>query len=131
MKLSRGERNCVYLCLLIYLFPLLAYQQCHARFDSIAGIRSPKGGRRPRLHVAGRWLVVAYGGLCPQADVIFLAYQHVPLASINWLDSSSANVLETCVMLYDNSVNFPSLDKFTPSISVDFHVYFRNMRSEI
>ena len=42
---------------------------------------------RPRLHVALRWLVVAYEGLCPQAEVIF-AYQHyVPLASINWLAS--------------------------------------------
>ena len=41
----------------------------------------------PRLHVGGKWLVVAYLGLCPQAEVIFVAYQHVPLASINRLDS--------------------------------------------
>src|SRR6218665_4178904 len=86
MKLSRGGKK-LCISLSIYLFPLLAYQQCHASLDSIAGIHSPKWGRRPRLHVAGRWLVVAYGGLCPQAEVIFFAYHHVPLASINWLDS--------------------------------------------
>src|SRR6218665_3854875 len=107
MKLSRGERNCVYLCLLIYLFPLLAYQQCHARFDSIAGIHSPKWGRRPRLHVAGRWLVGAYGGLCPQAEVIFIAYQHVPLASINWLDSRYT--MTYAYLPSHSSPSFPSL----------------------
>src|SRR6218665_3052356 len=78
------SRMLQYTCMSIYLFPLLAYQHCHASLDSSWHSFTKMGSL---LQVRGRWLVVSYGGLCPQAEVIFFAYQHVPLVSINRLDS--------------------------------------------
>src|SRR6218665_520302 len=105
-KLSRGERNCVYLCLPTYSRSLPINSVTPAY--TLDGIHSPKWRRRPRLHVAGRWLVVAYGGVCPRADVIFFDYQHVLLASINRLDSLH-NDLHVSPLSFSSLLSLPWL----------------------